>query len=400
MILLLAALLSQAPTVTRVGTKVGQDVNCIQGCSGSGSGSAQAWVTIDGGYVGIWDGVDTADVTAAGALKTDSSATTQPVSNANLDAPLSGLLTSGTFTARHQHSRAEDDGRTARPSSSRQIRQRMPVGDGAGPLTVDGTVAVAALDVNLSTRLAEATFTGRFPAAGALADNTTNPTTTGIATYLMLFDGTTWDRAPGDSVNGLKVQGAVSATQSGTWSARLLDGAGNALASSTSAPGGTEQALIVRNIPSGTQPVSGTTTANQGTAAASSGAWPAKVTDGTNVAAVKAASTAPAAADPALVVAVSPNTPAVPTNLSQVAGNTVSQAATGIQKVGITGNQGAVFDAQSNAAAPANLLVVGGEAQSSALSSSATAANVRRLVLGLDGVSYVARAGRCSSPAA
>lgn len=76
-------------------------------------------------------------------------------------------------------------------------------------------------------------------------------------------------------------------------------------------------------------PVSGTVTANQGTAAALAGKWPVqvtdgtntmptgdavgraifhKITDGTNTAAVKAASTAAVAADPALVVAISPNT--------------------------------------------------------------------------------------------
>lgn len=79
-----------------------------------------------------------------------------------------------------------------------------------------------------------------------------------------------------------------------------------------------------------TQPVSGTVSATQGTAAALGGAWPVKVTDGTNTmptmdaasragfykitdgtntAAVKAASTPAVAADPALVVALSPNNP-------------------------------------------------------------------------------------------
>lgn len=52
------------------------------------------------------------------------------------------------------------------------------------------------------------------------------------------------------------ISGTVAATQSGTWSIRAQDGAGNALASSTSSPAGTEQALIVRNVPSGTQAVS------------------------------------------------------------------------------------------------------------------------------------------------
>jgi len=61
-----------------------------------------------------------------------------------------------------------------------------------------------------------------------------------------------------DNGGSLTVDGTVAATQSGTWSVRTQDGAGNALASSTSAPAGTEQALIVRNIPSGTQTISGT----------------------------------------------------------------------------------------------------------------------------------------------
>jgi hypothetical protein len=58
-----------------------------------------------------------------------------------------------------------------------------------------------------------------------------------------------------------------------------------------------------------TATVSGTVTSTQGTAAAAAGAWPTKVTDGTNTAAVKAASTASATTDPALVVALSPNSP-------------------------------------------------------------------------------------------
>jgi len=50
-------------------------------------------------------------------------------------------------------------------------------------------------------------------------------------------------------------------------------------------------------------------TANQGTANTAANGWFIKVTDGTNTAAVKAASTAAVAADPSLVVALSPNSP-------------------------------------------------------------------------------------------
>lgn len=98
--------------------------------------------------------------------------------------------------------------------------------------------------------------------------------------------------------------------------------------------------------------VSGTVTSNQGTAGTLAGAWPVEVTDGThtlptmdvatrkafvaltdgtNTAAVKAASTAPVAADPAAVVAISPNsltakgtqpTSAVPTQNLKDSGRT------------------------------------------------------------------------------
>jgi len=64
------------------------------------------------------------------------------------------------------------------------------------------------------------------------------------------------------------------------------------------------------------QPVSGTVTANIGTSGSlalnstlTDGTARSQITDGTNNAAVKAASTAPLATDPALVVSISPNSP-------------------------------------------------------------------------------------------
>jgi len=67
--------------------------------------------------------------------------------------------------------------------------------------------------------------------------------------------------------NGLPVTiptgSMFSVSQLGQWSIRIQDGNGNILISSNSAPGGAEQALVVRNIPSGTQVVSGGVTALQ-----------------------------------------------------------------------------------------------------------------------------------------
>lgn len=50
-------------------------------------------------------------------------------------------------------------------------------------------------------------------------------------------------------------------------------------------------------------------TAAQGAPALAANAWPIKISDGTSIAAVKAASTAAATTDPSLVVALSPNSP-------------------------------------------------------------------------------------------
>ena len=73
--------------------------------------------------------------------------------------------------------------------------------------------------------------------------------------------------------------------------------------------------LTIANFPA-TQPISGTVTANQGTANSLANAWPHELTDGTTgPVAVKPASTAAVAADKALVVAVSPNNTVAVTEL-------------------------------------------------------------------------------------
>jgi hypothetical protein len=46
-------------------------------------------------------------------------------------------------------------------------------------------------------------------------------------------------------------------------------------------------------------------------------------------------------------------------NLNEIAGNAVSTAATGVQKVGVVGNAGAAIDAATGAAPPANAILTG-----------------------------------------
>lgn len=91
------------------------------------------------------------------------------------------------------------------------------------------------------------------------------------------------------------------------------------------------------------------TTANQGSPAVLANAWPVKVSDGINYAAVKAASTAPQATDPALVVSISPNSSINTSNLANgLTGAAVPTTATyiGVNKAGNL--TGLVMDSASN----------------------------------------------------
>lgn len=90
----------------------------------------------------------------------------------------------------------------------------------AKPLPVDGSAVTqpisaaslplptgAATETTLGTRLAESVYTGRTPAGASPADNESNTNTalSRVGVFGFLFDGTTWDRAPGTSADGALV---------------------------------------------------------------------------------------------------------------------------------------------------------------------------------------------------
>jgi hypothetical protein len=168
------------------------------------------------------------------------------------------------------------------------------------------------------------------------------------------------------SVTGLHVaQGSTTAGQTGD----LMQGAVTASAptytNGQTSPISLTTAGEVRVNCTGCSSAS-TVTANQGTANTASNGWPVKLTDGTNIQAVKAASTAAVATDPAAVVALSPNS-----------------------QDRVVGNSGAVFDAANNAAAPANVLAMGFESSDgTAQPTASTTGNMRRAVISTDGVAY------------
>ena len=105
--------------------------------------------------------------------------------------------------------------------------------------------------------------------------------------------------------------------------------------------------LNVNSVAPATQPVSGTVTANQGTANTSANAWPINLIglDGATKATTKTSSTQAAAADTSLTVQLSPVQPNLTTPL-----NTSAR---------ITGNAGGIVDAVITAAtAPANAIAI------------------------------------------
>lgn len=86
----------------------------------------------------------------------------------------------------------------------------LSIDDGAGSITVDGTVAVSgtvAVTDNSGSLTVDGSVTAdtELPSAAALADGASNPTTPTVGAGALLFNGSTWDRMRGDTTNGLDV---------------------------------------------------------------------------------------------------------------------------------------------------------------------------------------------------
>jgi len=84
--------------------------------------------------------------------------------------------------------------------------------DGGNSITVDGSVSVSgAVDTEL-------------PAAAVLSDNFANPTAPAVGAFSMLWDGSTWDRAPGNSADGVRAN-LVPVTSGGCLISHLISAA-------------------------------------------------------------------------------------------------------------------------------------------------------------------------------
>ena len=171
-----------------------------------------------------------------------------------------------------------------------------------------------------------------------------------------VWNGTNWDRLYGDKTNGafVNIKSSITIPVSGTfWQATqpvsstqlpaALDGSGYLKVHEQ----GTAT-VSVSNFP-GTQPVSGTVTANQGTPNTAANSWPVEQTDGTNI---LGTSTHPVRVDPTGTT-TQPVSGTVSVNPLPAGSNTIG-------KVDILGNAGAAVDAATGAAPPANAILHAG----------------------------------------
>lgn len=208
----------------------GLEVNCVTGCAGGSSTPSDAFVnpvtagiqqTFNMVYNGLtWDRLR--GTVAGGALVNISNASlavtgtffqaTQPVSGTV--AVSNAFLLDATFTGR-----INTLGQKAMVASTPVVlasdQSSIPITVASLPLPLG-----AATEATLATRLAEATFTGRFAAAYVDADTIANQTTTAVHGQCYLYNGATWDRCRGTIAGGMLVSisnATLAVTQSGAW---------------------------------------------------------------------------------------------------------------------------------------------------------------------------------------
>jgi hypothetical protein len=245
----------------------------------------------------INQGGNSATVTGSNALKVDGSAVTQPVS---------GTVTANIGTSGALALDATLTGGTARTKITDGTNNAAVKAASTAPVAADPALVVA---ISPNSSISTNSDGYATTAAPSYTNNTFQPLSLTTAGALRI-DG---------SATTQPVSGTVAATQSGTWTVQPGNTANTTPWLTTISQGGNSATVTAGNAlkvdgSAVTQPVSGTVTANIGTtnglaldATLTGGTARTKITDGTNNAAVKAASTAPVAADPALVVAISPN---------------------------------------------------------------------------------------------
>lgn len=215
----------------------------------------------------------------------------------------------------------QDTGNTSLASIDSKLSGALSVTGSTVAAAVSGTVTANA-GVNLNTSALALEGGGNLALIKAKTDNLDAASST-LAKATTQTDGTQKAIARG-AAKGTTTAADVTSTASGAnhqgADVVLYDASGNVI-----------DPRLIRAIASGTDSI----TVVQGTAAAASGGWPVKPTDGTNTITVKAASTAAAATDTSEVVQISPNQPQLTTPWNFQGAKTNNNAAPGATNLGV-----------------------------------------------------------------
>lgn len=193
----------------------GLQVNCVTGCSGGATTPTDAFVNpttagLSTSFGMVYNGAtwDRMRGTIAGGVLTNISNASLAVTGTFFQAiqPVSGtvavsnaFLLDATLTAR-MNTLGQKTMVNSTPVVIASDQSVIPMSVASLPLP-----AGAATEATLATRLAEATFTGRFAAAYVDADTIANQTTTAMHGQLYGYNGVTWDRLRSTIANGLAV---------------------------------------------------------------------------------------------------------------------------------------------------------------------------------------------------
>jgi hypothetical protein len=180
------------------------------------------------------NGIDVDVTRVGGTVTVDGSGVTQPVSDAG------GSLTVDNAALSVTGGGAEAS--ALRVTIADDSTGVVSVDDGGSSLTVDGTVAATQSGTWNVTNVSGTVSlpTGAATAAKQPALGTAGTPSADVISVQGVSGGTVLPVSDGGA--SLTVDGTVAATQSGTWSARIQDGSGNALTSKTA---GAEQAISV-----------------------------------------------------------------------------------------------------------------------------------------------------------
>lgn len=280
------------------------------------------------------------DGTDARILSVDSNGKLAIQNPSNLDTALSTRLSTSAFTAR-VNVLGQNTMSGSTPVVLASDQSAIPVTDNGGSLTIDGTVNA---NLNSGTN-----YVGRVRQTDGTLDlsliNTAPPTDTGqVAIPVRIISSLATGGGTGTVTAN---QGTATGTAANAWPVKTSDGTNyiTIKAASTAALATDTSQVVALSpntpLPTGTNAIGSVTatqataanlnaTAAQGSAAALAGAWPSKITDGTNgPVAVKAASTSALTTDPSLVVQISPNQEPIPTTVvpaTSIAGSAIGRA--------------------------------------------------------------------------